>query len=199
MVMTHDKEVLAVLNGPGFGTTSKSIGDIYKGASQHAVSEEGNIEDIPFGDVMEYAYCLGITLDEVTYKGYSKWAKAIEDGTWWDMVTRWALSGPNGGITNAGYRTRGTQPSPSAPSAQEKIEALEEKVQTLQGELWEVKNASAALAQTKYVIVLAKAKASPRKIEKLHNALAEGVHTVKIDGVKFKLNGKVSIEGIVKW
>lgn len=80
---------------------------------------------------------------------------------------------------------------------QEKIELLEEKVRVLQEELSVLKKQSATVAQpTKHILVDV---TNEGKMSRLREKLVGGRHELNIDGLKFKLDGNINIEGEVTW
>ena len=80
---------------------------------------------------------------------------------------------------------------------QEKIELLEKQVRLLQDEVSVLKKQSATVAQpTKHILVDA---TNESKMYKLREKLVGGRHELNIDGLKFKLDGNINIEGEVTW
>lgn len=82
-------------------------------------------------------------------------------------------------------------------TTQEKVELLEEKVRTLQEEVRGLKKHSATVVQpTKHILVDV---TNDSKMNKLRDVLVGGRHVLNIDGLKFKLDGNINIEGEVTW
>ena len=80
---------------------------------------------------------------------------------------------------------------------QEKIELLEKQVRVLQDEVSVLKKQSATVAQpTKHILVDV---TNESKMYKLRERLVGGRHELNIDGLKFKLDGNINIEGEVTW
>lgn len=80
---------------------------------------------------------------------------------------------------------------------QEKIELLEKQVRVLQEEVSVLKKQTANVAQpTKHILVDV---TNEGKMSRLRDALAGGYHVLNIDGLKFKLDGNINIEGDITW
>ena len=80
---------------------------------------------------------------------------------------------------------------------QEKIELLEKQVRLLQEEVSVLKKQYATVAQpTKHILVDV---SNEDKMYKLREKLVGGRHVLNIDGLKFKLDGNINIEGEVTW
>ena len=92
------------------------------------------------------------------------------------------------------YTAKGTRLD---TTPQEKIELLEKQVRVLQEEVSVLKKQTANVAQpTKHILVDA---TNEGKMNRLRDALAGGYHVLNIDGLKFKLDGNINIEGEVTW
>lgn len=82
-------------------------------------------------------------------------------------------------------------------TTQEKIKLLEKQVRLLQEEVSVLKKQSATVAQpTKHILVDV---TNESKMYKLREKLVSGRHELNIDGLKFKLDGNINIEGEVTW
>lgn len=97
-------------------------------------------------------------------------------------------------VLNGIYTAQGTRLD---TTPQEKIELLEKQVRVLQEEVSVLKKQSATVAQpTKHILVDV---TNEGKMSRLRDALAGGYHVLNIDGLKFKLDGNINIEGEVIW
>lgn len=97
-------------------------------------------------------------------------------------------------VLNGVYTAQGTRLD---TTHQEKIELLEKQVRVLQEEVSVLKKQSATVAQpTKHILVDV---TNESKMYKLRERLVGGRHELNIDGLKFKLDGNINIEGEVTW
>lgn len=81
---------------------------------------------------------------------------------------------------------------------QDKIKLLEEKVRTLQEEVRGLKQSATVVQPTKTKHTLVDV-TNDSKMNKLREVLVGGRHVLNIDGLKFKLDGNINIEGEVTW